>query len=137
MDNYKYKKVKNVKRPGRPPSGSAWAKDDKGNYIRNAAGEFAYGPATKSTKAKSAKPGRKKKAAVGRKPGRAKKVDVVVDDKLHAILLSKKTYKQLSSADLLKISTYCNTLMDAAKAADMKKIDREISKLESQKAKLG
>ncbi len=37
-----YKPVKNRNKPGRPPSGCIWAKDEEGQKIFNEQGELAY-----------------------------------------------------------------------------------------------
>jgi len=132
-----FKPVKNVNRPGRPPSMSKWAKDNEGNFIRNDAGEFGYETLTEADIA-AKKPRAPKKVRVKKEGApRAAKKAVVVDDSLKAILLNKKTYKQLAATDLEKIVSIINGLMASAKASERQEIEAALAKLQAKLQKLG
>jgi hypothetical protein len=131
-----FKSVKNVNRPGRPPSKSVWAKDADGNFIRNEAGQFGYRPATAEDLAN--KKNRVSKKA-GKKKGapRAPKADVILDKGLKKLLLSKKTYKILSATELLKIKDIVGGMVDSAKESEKSALARQVAKLQAQLANLG
>lgn len=127
-----YKQVKNSKKPGRPPSGCVWVKDEKGNLTTNSKGEVAYRPAT----AADLKP--KKKAAGkkrGRKPGSTKKTESKEHFHMSSLLL-KKTYKDLSSKELEKIKEIVASMVDAAKEQEKKALQSTIEKLQTKLKKL-
>jgi len=118
-----YKKVNNIGKPGRPPSGCVWAKDKDGKLVTNSKGEVGYRKATPADlKAKKASrgTGRKKR---GRK---AKTVGQEVDKSL---LLLKRTYKELSSAELEKVQAIAASMVDKAKDQEKRALEKTISKL--------
>jgi len=124
-----YKAVKNPNRPGRPPSGCVWAKDDAGNPVTNKKGEFGYRPAT-AEELKKKSGGAKKKR--GPKKGAGRKAAPELTEDLKPALLLKKTYKSLSSAELEKIKGIVGGLIDSAKEAEKATIQKKIEKLQGQ-----
>ena len=130
-----YKSVKNPSKPGRPPSGCVWVKDEAGNLVTNDKGEVAYRKATAADKAKK-KPakkarGRKKTAA----RGRGRKAVSLGDDQKAAQLL-KKTYKDLAADELAKIRGICDSLIESAKESERKQLEKQIGKLQNKLEKL-
>ncbi len=124
-----YKAVKNPNRPGRPPSGCVWAKDEAGNPITNKKGEFGYRPATpEDLKKKSTGPKKKR----GPKKGAGRKAAPELGEELKPALLLKKTYKSLSSSELEKIQGIVTGLIDSAKETEKVAIEKEIAKLQGQ-----
>ncbi|MGA0334109.1 MAG: hypothetical protein ACO3N7_09265 [Kiritimatiellia bacterium] len=126
-----YKKVKNSKKPGRPPSGCVWVKDAEGNLTTNAKGEVAYRPATAEDAKKKKAPAGKKR---GRKPGRAKKAAAAPVDA--SALLLKKTYSELSSLELEKVISIASSLVEKAKEKERKTLESSIEKLQAKLKKL-
>jgi len=128
-----YKKVTNQKKPGRPPSGCVWVKDDEGTLVTNAKGEVAYREAT-------AEDLKKKKATSGKKRGpkgkRGRKPAPVLDDSQKKALLLKKTYKDLSSKELEKVKGIVSSLVESAKEAEKRSLESAISKLQNKLEKL-
>ena len=133
----KYKPVKNAQKPGRPPSGCVWVKDDSGNLKTNAKGEVGYRPATaadlaaKKAKAAKMKPGRKP----GRGPGRPRKV-ATADAPSNALLLSKRTYNDLSYSELQTIAEIVAGKLASKKATEQDRIQKEIAALKGQLSNL-
>lgn len=127
-----YKKVKNTKKPGRPPSGCVWVKDADGNLTTNAKGEVAYRPVTGEDLKNKKKPAGKKR---GRKAGASKKAQ----DKSQvesSLLLLKKTYKNLSSKELEKVKDIVSSMVDSAKEQEKKALQSTIDKLQTKLKKL-
>lgn len=127
-----YKAVKNSSKPGRPPSGCVWVKDEQGNLKTNTKGEVAYRKATAEDLKKKKKPAKKTRAKKSGKRGR-KAAPTISDDQKSALLL-KKTYKDLSSDELEKIKGIVDSMIDSAKKEERSKIEKQIDKL---KSKLG
>jgi hypothetical protein len=129
-----YKAVKNPNKPGRPPSGCVWVKDEEGNLKTNAKGEVAFRKATAEdlkNKKKTAKKKTAKKKAAGKGRGRGRKAAPAISDDLKPALLLKKTYKDLSSDELEKIQGIVGSMIDSAKKAEKEKIEKQIDKLKS------
>jgi hypothetical protein len=124
-----YKAVKNPGKPGRPPSGCVWVKDDEGNLQTNAKGEVAFRKATAADLKKKKKSAKKKTSAK-----RGRKAAPAIGEDLKPALLLKKTYKDLSSDELEKVKTIVGSMIDSAKKAEREKIEKQIDKL---KSKLG
>jgi hypothetical protein len=128
-----YKKVKNSNKPGRPPSGCVWVKNEEGNLVTNSKGEVAYRPATAADQ-------KKKKAVIGKKRGpkgkRGRKAAPVLDEEQKQALLLKKTYKDLSSKELEKVQGIVESLVDAAKDAEKRALENAINKLQTKLEKL-
>ena len=132
----KYKPVKNAQKPGRPPSGCVWVKDDAGNLKTNAKAEVGYRPATAADlaakKKKAAKkPGRKP----GRGPGRPRKV-VAEASTSNEALLSKRTYNELSYSDPQTVAEIIAAKLASKKATEQDRIQKEISALKGQLSNL-
>jgi hypothetical protein len=122
-----YKKVKNTQKPGRPPSGCVWVKDDDGNLMTNDKGEVAFRKAT-AADLKKKKPAGKKR---GPKAKRGRKAAPTLDEAQKQALLLKKTYKDLSSKELEKVKSIVESLVDSAKEAEKKSLEKAISKLQN------
>jgi len=121
-----YKEVKNKQKPGRPPSGCVWVKDDAGSLVTNGKGEVAYRPATAADlKNKKKSPGRKKKGTRGRKAA------PMLNEAQKQALLLKKTYKDLSSKELEKVKGIVESLVEAAKDSEKRALESAISKLQT------
>lgn len=120
-----YKPVKNPKYPGRPPSGCVWIKE--GDAIKtNAKGEVAY---------RQAKPGelkaKKAKTKASTKPRGRKKGTAKPDlSDVRSVLLSKRSYNELSFEELQRVVEIASSKIDAAKAAEKAKIEKQIDKLQ-------
>ncbi|MDF3127918.1 hypothetical protein P0Y35_01785 [Kiritimatiellaeota bacterium B1221] len=127
-----YKKVKNSKKPGRPPSGCVWVKDAEGNLTTNEAGEVAYRPATAEDLKNKKKPAGKKR---GRKPGSKKETAIKSQVDTSALLL-KKTYKELSAKELEKVKEIVSSMVSAAKEQEKKALQISIEKLQDKLSKL-
>jgi hypothetical protein len=127
-----YKKVKNKQKPGRPPSGCVWVKDDEGTLVTNDKGEVAYRKAT-AADLKKKKPAGKKQ---GPKARRGRKAAPALSDDQKQALLLKKTYKDLSSKELEKVKGIVESLVDSAKEAEKKSLENAINKLQSKLEKL-
>lgn len=133
MFHMEYKAVKNSSKPGRPPSGCVWVKDEKGNLTTNAKGEVAYRPATAEDikqKAAKKKPARKKSTAKKTR-GRGRKAAPEITEDMKPALLLKKTYKDLSSEELEKIQGIVGSMIDNAKQAERDQIEKQIDKLKT------
>lgn len=134
-DIMQYKKVKNVNRPGRPPAGQEWVRDESGAMLTNDKGEFAYQPAT----GKSASKKKASKKTAGKKKTGAKKAGrkaVEVTDELQSALLVKKTYAGLSSDALIKIRDIADSLIEKAKETEKNALEKAIQKLQNKLEKL-
>ena len=127
-----YKKVKNAKKPGRPPSGCVWVKDAEGNLATNSNGEVAYRPATAEDLKNKKKPAGKKR---GRKPGASKKEQLKSQVENSALLL-KKTYKELSAKELEKVKEIVSSMVSSAKEQEKKALQISIEKLQNKLNKL-
>jgi hypothetical protein len=127
-----YKTVKNSNKPGRPPSNCVWIKDDEGKLKTNAKGQIAFRPKTEEelNAKKTVKKYKPKKGTRGRKAAPA-----LSDDQKSALLL-KKTYKDLTAAELEKIKTIVEGLVDGAKEAERVKLEKQINKLQGKLSKL-
>lgn len=123
-----YKKVTNKQKPGRPPSGYVWVKDESGTLVTNSKGEFAYRKATAADK--------KKKAAAKKKSTRGRKAAPVISASQKQALLLKKTYKDLSSKELEKVHEIVVSLKDAAKDAEKRALEKAIEKLQTKLEKI-
>lgn len=127
---YQYKAVKNVQRPGRPPSGFEWVKEN-GVSVTNDKGELAYQPVSKA----SAKKAPKKTAARKKAPG--KKVKAVKESEpSFAELTLKKTYAALPYESIVKINQITASLMDKAKEARKAELEKLIDKTKKELAEL-
>ena len=128
-----YKNVKNTQKPGRPPSGCVWVKNDEGNLVTNDKGEVAFRKAT-------AEDLMKKKAASGKKRGpkgkRGRKAAPELSDDQKQALLLKKTYKDLSSKELEKVKGIVESLVESAKESEKRTLEKAIDKLQSKLEKL-
>lgn len=127
-----YKQVKNSKKPGRPPSGCVWVKDDEGNLKTNSKGEVAYRTATAEDLKKKKKPAGKR----GRKPGSKNKTAQLKGNIENSALLLKKTYKDLSAKELERVKEIVSSMVDSAKEQEKKTIQSTIEKLQSKLKKL-
>lgn len=127
-----YKKVKNKKKPGRPPSKCVWVKDKEGNLSTNAKGEVAYRPATAEDLLNKKKPAGKKR---GRKPGRPKQTQAKNQTEKSALLL-KKTYRELSAKELEKVSEITASMVAGANVQEKKALQSSIDKLQNKLKKL-
>ncbi len=127
-----YKKVKNSKKPGRPPSGCVWVKDAEGNLTTNANGEVAYRPATAEDLKNKKKPAGKKR---GRKAGSSKKEQLKSQVESSTLLL-KKTYKELSAKELEKVKDIVSSMVASAKEQEKKALQISIEKLQNKLNKL-
>ncbi len=127
---YQYKAVKNVQRPGRPPSGSEWVKEN-GVAVTNDKGELAYQPKTKSAPKKTAKKGavRKKRTA------KAAKAPEISDESLAALTL-KKTYASLPYESIVKINKITESLLEKARDARKAELEKLIDKTKKELAEL-
>lgn len=123
-----YKKVKNKQKPGRPPSGCVWVKDDDGNLVTKGRDEVAYRKATAADV--------KKKTAAKKKSARGRKAAPVISASQKQALLLKKTYKELSSKELEKVHEIVVSLKDAAKDAEKRALESAISKLQTKLDKM-
>jgi hypothetical protein len=117
-----YKAVKNSKYPGRPPSGCVWVKD--GAAIKtNEKGEVAYRKAKPSElKAKKSKA----KARTPRKKRAAKKAET---SDVRSVFLSKRAYNELTYEELEKVVAIASSKIEASKAAEKVKLEKQIEKL--------
>lgn len=131
MFHMEYKAVKNSSKPGRPPSGCVWIKDEQGNLKTNEKGEVAFRKATAEDIKKKAKPARKKTASKKGGRGRGRKAAPEITDALKPALLLKKTYKDLSSDELEKIKSMVGSLIDDVKKAESEKLEKQIQKLQT------
>ena len=143
-----FKTVKNPARPGRAPGGHEWVRDENNNIITNEKGEYAYQPASGSktkavapAKKKAAKGKRaaKKKAAAKKKPAAKKAGRKAAPDltgELKSAMLLKKTYKDLTSEELVKIRDITSGLIEKAKEAEVAVIEKQIAKLQGKLDKL-
>lgn len=149
-----FKTVKNPARPGRAPGGHEWVRDENNNIITNDKGEYAYQPATGAkkkaktpAKTKAAKGKRaakktataKKKTAAKKKPAAKKAGRKAAPDmtgEMKSALLLKKTYKDLTSEELVKIRDITSGLIDKAKEAEVSVIEKQIAKLQGKLNKL-
>ena len=122
-----YKKIKNPKRPGRPPSECVWVKDAEGNLNFNENGEAAYRPATEEDLKNKKKPAGKKSA---RKPGRPRKATAAPQAEKPALLL-KKTYRDLSANELERVVEIVSSMVDNAKEQEKKGLKASIEKLQN------
>lgn len=129
-----YKKVKNSKKPGRPPSGCVWVKDNEGNLKTNSTGEVAYRPATAEDLLNKKKP-TAKKGKRGPKPGSKNKKKTIGDYKVSDLFL-KKTYKELTAKDLERVKETVASMVDSAKVQEKKAIQSSIEKLQNKLSKL-
>ena len=127
-----YKKVKNKQKPGRPPSGCVWVKDEAGTLVTNAKGEVAFRKATAADLQKKAAPGKKR----GRKSGRGRKATPILNEAQKQALLLKKTYKDLSASELEKVQGIVESLVDAARDAEKRALESAINKLQTKLEKL-
>jgi hypothetical protein len=116
-----YKAVKNSKYPGRPPSGCVWVKD--GDAIKiNSKGEVAYRKAKPSElKAK------KSKARTPRNKRAAKKTET---SDVRSVFLSKRAYNELTYEELEKVVAIASSKIEASKAAEKAKLEKQIEKLQ-------
>lgn len=128
-----YKEVKNTQKPGRPPSGCVWVKDENGNLKTNAKGEVAYRKAT-AADLKKKKTSTKKKR--GPKAKRGRKAAPTLDDAQKQALLLKKTYKDLSAKELEKVKGIVESMVEAAKDAEKRALEQAINKLQTKLEKL-
>ena len=132
-----YKTVTNPDRPGRPPANSAWVRDDDNNILRNDKGEFAFRPLTAAEIAEKAagkkKSGGKKSAAkkASAKKGSGRKATPELAPEMKSALLLKKTYKDFSTEDLIKIRENLEDLISKAKDAEIQRIKKEIESRQS------
>ncbi|MEX2606860.1 MAG: hypothetical protein WD708_05900 [Kiritimatiellia bacterium] len=128
-----YKKVKNPIKPGRPPRGCVWVKDNEGKLIVSPKGELAYRPETaadrKEREAKKASKPRKKR-------GRKKTSATAAAGTGSSNLLLKKTYKELSSKELERVKEIVESMVDKARENEKKAIERSIDKLQGRLKKL-
>jgi hypothetical protein len=124
-----YKKVKNSQKPGRPPSGYAWVKDENGKLVTNGKGEVAIREATAADK-------KKKKTTTKKKGTRGRKAAPELSASQKQALLLKKTYKDLSSKELEKVHEIVASLKGAAKDAEKRALEKAISKLQGKLEKL-
>jgi hypothetical protein len=131
-----YKPVKNRDKPGRPPSGCIWAKDEEGKKIFNEQGELAYREATPEEiaakaaekAAKAIKKDKKTAAKRGRKPAPQLPEDA------QAALTLKRTYTVLSYVELEKVGSIVSGLMAKRKELERARLEKELSDIQ---AKLG
>jgi hypothetical protein len=117
-----YKPVKNPKNPGRPPSGCVWIKE--GDTLKtNTKGEIAF---------RKAKPGElkaKKYKATKKRPGRRKATAKTDASDVRSVFLGKRAYNELSADELEKVVAIASFKIDAAKAAEKAKLQKQIEKL--------
>ncbi|MCC5844724.1 MAG: hypothetical protein JJU05_10775 [Verrucomicrobia bacterium] len=127
---YQYKAVKNVQRPGRPPSGFEWVKEN-GVAVTNDKGELAYQPKSETAPKKASKKtaGRKKSAAKGKKA-------VEVPESSLAALTLKKTYAALPYESIVKINKITESLLEKAKEARKAELEKIIDKTKKELAEL-
>lgn len=121
-----YKAVKNSKKPGRPPSGCVWVKDEEGNLKTNTKGEVAYRPATADDLKKKKKTSGKKR---GRPSGSKKKGKSIGEYKVSDLFL-KKTYKELSSKELERVKETVASMVESAKEQEKKALESSIERLQ-------
>jgi hypothetical protein len=127
---YEYKAVKNPQRPGRPPSGCEWVKEN-GVAVTNDKGEMAYQPKSKS----SAKKASKKTVSRKKTAGRGRKAAEISEDSLAALTL-KKTYAALPYESIVKINKITESLMEKAKEARKAELEKIIDKTKKELAEL-
>ena len=128
-----YKKVKNSQKPGRPPSGTVWVKDENGNLTTNSKGEVAFRKATAADLEKK-KAAAEKRRRPNRKRGR--KAAPELNESQKQALLLKKTYKDLSSKELEKVKSIVTSLVDSAKENEKRVLEKAINKLQTKLEKL-
>jgi len=122
-----YKKVKNKQKPGRPPSGCVWVKDESGSLVTNPKGEVAYREATAEDMKKKKAPAKKR----GPKGKRGRKAVPELNESQKKALLLKKTYKDLSVQELEKVKEIVDSLTESAKENEKRSLESAISKLKS------
>ena len=128
-----YKPVKNRNKPGRPPSGCIWAKDEEGQKIFNEQGELAYREATPEEIAakaaeKVAKANKKSKKQVGKRGRKA--APQLSEDALAALTL-KRTYSALSYVELEKVASIASGLMAKRKDLERARLEKELSDIQT------
>jgi len=129
-----YTKVKNSKKPGRPPSGCVWVKDSENKLKTNSTGEVAYRPATAEDLLNKKKP-TAKKGKRGPKSGSKNKTKTIGDYKVSDLFL-KKTYKELTAKELERVKETVASMVDTAKIQEKKAIQSSIEKLQNKLNKL-
>jgi len=131
-----FKPVKNQDKPGRPPSGCVWAKDDEGKKILNEQGELAYREATPEDVAAKAAGKAEKATKKGKKSGakRGRKAAPQLSEDAQSALTLKRTYSNLSYADLEKVASIVSELMTKRKDMERVRLEKELSDIQ---AKLG
>jgi hypothetical protein len=127
-----YKKVKNPTKPGRPPKGCAWVKDDDGKLIVSPKGELAFRPETAADR----KEREAKKAKRPAKKRRRKNSTATAAKSESSALLLKKTYKELKSIELERVRDIVDSMVDKAKENEKKAIERSIDKLQGRLKKM-
>ncbi len=113
-----YKSIKNQDKPGRPPRGCIWAKDEEGQRIFNDQGEIAYREATQEEmEAKTAE----KEAKVAKKQSKG----------AESTLTLKGTYSTLSYTALEKVISIATDLMADRKNQERSRLEQELSDIQS------
>lgn len=123
---YQYKAVKNPQRPGRPPKGTEWVKEN-GEAVTNDKGEMAYQPKSEAPAKPAPKKTRGKKKTAGKK-----QKDPVISDSLIPALSVKKTYTALPYDVIVKINKFTGDLMDKAKEARKAELAKIIDKTQKE-----
>jgi len=130
-----YKPVKNRDKPGRPPSGCIWAKDEEGKKIFNEQGELAYREETPEEKAaKAAEKARMAEKRAKRNKKRESKVESNRLDVAPASLTLKRTYSSLSYTELEKAGSIISGLLQKRKDQERVRLEKELADIQ---AKLG
>ncbi len=130
-----YKPVKNRNKPGRPPSGCIWAKDEEGQKIFNEQGELAYRePTPEEVAAKAAEKAAKAAKKSKKQEKRGRKAAPQLPEDAQAALTLKRTYSALSYVELEKVSSIISGLMAKRKEMERARLEKELSDIQ---AKLG
>ena len=130
-----YKPVKNQDKPGRPPSGCVWAKDEQGQKIFNEQGELAYRELTpEEVEAKAAEKAAKAAKKRKKQEKRARKAAPKLPEDSQAALTRKRTYSVLSYDELEKVASIVSELISKRKDMERVRLEKELSDIQ---AKLG
>jgi len=127
-----YKPVKNQDKPGRPPRGCVWAKNEEGKKIFNEQGELAYREATsEEIAAKAAKKAAKATKKVKKQGKRGRKAAPQLPEDALAALTLKRTYSALSYIELEKVASIISGLMTKRKELERARLEKELSDIQT------
>lgn len=122
-----FKPVKNPNKPGRAPKGCVWVKEN-GQLVRNDEGYIAFREMTAADR---------RKASPGRKRGRPKaETPLPQPEAAPAVLLKKRTYKELSYQQLEQVAVLLNELMEKQRESERRRLESELEEVQEKLRRL-